>query len=195
MGQEYIRAFIAAKLDTQSWTALGSVRRDLYLSKIPGVRILPLKNIHLTLKFLGSTNLNMLLPIAASLQTIAKIVEPFIITFDQFGVFPNPRQPKVLWLGPKNKSHHIEDLHHKIDNALHSLGIRQEHRKFSPHLTFARVRSGNSSQEISAIKTAVEKLDIRLSDIRVTGISLIRSELSPAGATYTQLHSLPLRKN
>ena len=195
MSQEYIRAFIAAELDTRSWAALGSLHKTLYLSQLSGVRILPLKNIHLTLKFLGSTNLNMIVPITASLQAIAKIVEPFTITFDQFGAFPNLRQPNVLWLGPKNKSLRIEDLQHKINNALHSLGIRQERRKFSPHLTFARVRSGNSSQEISALKAAVGKLAVRPSDIQVTGISLIRSDLSPTGATYTQLHSIPLRKN
>ena len=117
-----------------------------------------------------------------------------MVTFDQFGVFPNLRQPKVVWLGLKNKSPLIEDLQHKIDNALHSLEIRKEHRRFSPHLTFARVKSGRSTQEISAIKTAIEELDVRSSNIQVNGISLIRSDLRPTGAAYTQLYSIPLRK-
>jgi RNA 2',3'-cyclic 3'-phosphodiesterase len=70
------------------------------------------------------------------------------------------------------------------------MGFAPEARGFTAHVTLGRVREPRRNP---ALATALERAGaITLGDLRVDRLSLMRSDLSPAGARYTELSAHPL---
>ena len=65
------------------------------------------------------------------------------------------------------------------------LGFQQEDRRFTPHLTLGRIKHlllrGSWMRALEGVK------DITLPGFEVTAISLMKSELKPTGAVYTEI--------
>ena len=98
------------------------------------------KNLHLTLKFLGSTPEELLTEVNRKLSSIAKLHDRFTSRIFGAGVFPDIKQPRVIWLGIKDAEDMIK-LQKDADESMAELGFKKEDREFSPHLTIGRARS------------------------------------------------------
>src|SRR6266481_2463601 len=57
------------------------------------------ENLHLTLKFLGDTELNRVEALSQAIQRAANAAEPFEINIEGCGAFPPNGAPRVLWVG------------------------------------------------------------------------------------------------
>ena len=72
-----------------------------------------------------------------------------------------------------------------------AIGFEREERAFSPHLTLARIKYLRPryfwQKAIDSIK------DIRLAGFEVDHISLMKSELKPSGAVYTEIGRVDLK--
>jgi 2'-5' RNA ligase len=70
-------------------------------------------------------------------------------------------------------------------------GFEREDRRFSPHLTLARVKylraRDNWQKALDGVK------DIKLPAFAVDHVGLIKSELKPSGAVYTELGKINLK--
>jgi 2'-5' RNA ligase len=70
------------------------------------------------------------------------------------------------------------------------LGFEPEDRKFSPRLTLARIKylrpRDNWQKAIEGIR------DVNLGGFEADRVSLIKSELKPAGAVYTEVGKVDL---
>ena len=189
-----LRAFIAVEIPTrihkeiESQTA--SLREMLNTSL---VRWVPTSNIHITLKFLGDiapANVDML---AQTLSAEAMQHPVFEIQFRGLGVFPNPKRPRVLWVGIQAPAE-LETLQSRLETTTAKLGYPVEKRPFSPHLTIGRVKQHVSPAGIQRIRTALDGTKVgALGAATVTAVHLFKSELKPTGAVYTRLHSAPLQ--
>ena len=97
-------------------------------------------NIHLTLKFLGDTPSERVTDIRKSVSEAVKSYPVFKVALDGISLFPNKKNPRVLWIGLKDPYNHLRNLQGKIDAKMGQLGFPREKKKFNPHLTLARIK-------------------------------------------------------
>ena len=108
---------------------------------------------------------------------------------------PNPRSPRVAWVGLGGDVPTVRNLQKRIDRSLVPLGFTPEKREFSPHLTIGRVRDKATLGERTDLGKMIESLRIdRASSFSVDSVSLMRSTLTSTGAIYDQLATVVLDK-
>jgi len=154
------------------------------------VKLVEPKNMHLTLKFLGNTNEEMIDELENMIKESIKDVEPFKIQIKGTGVFPNEKYIKIIWLGIQN-GEKITQIAEKIDEKVSKLGFKKEKRSFSPHLTIGRVRNAKNKDKI--LKMIEKYKDLLFAEKIVDTINLKRSELTPQGPIYTTLREIKLK--
>jgi len=185
---EEMRAFIAIELPDEVRRGLSRLRRELQRDEHRFVKWVDPEAIHLTLKFLGNIPSRRVTEIARAIEVAAKATAPFELDVSGLGVFPNLRQVRVLWVGIGGEVDRLKELQRGIDTELTALGFAREDRAFVPHLTLARVRQGASPSERTSLaelfNTAV--FEDRY-EAKVETVSLMRSQLTPAGAIYSRL--------
>jgi 2'-5' RNA ligase len=178
-----IRCFIAVECGCDELAAkFREVRRMLEAARAD-VKFVEPENIHLTLKFLGEIEHSLV-------EQVSKIVEgisfqPFTARIERVGVFPNLRRPRVVWAGITEGASQLEEIWGEIDGKLRELGFERERRRFSPHITIGRVRSGRNRDqlihEISSLR------DYVFGELHVDRIALKKSVLTPRGPIYSTL--------
>src|SRR5207245_2186076 len=96
------------------------------------------------------------------------------------GCFPNPRRPRVLWIGVGAGTQELCALHDDLEPPLLDLGCyRREDRKYSPHITLGRVRSDRPADQLGI---ALDKqASWQGGQIDVGEIHGMSSELTPKG--------------
>ncbi len=189
-----IRAFIAIALPEDIYQGLERVTEELK-DKLPDapLRWVPVRNIHLTIKFLGNVSMANLEILKRTLQTEANQHPAFEISVGRFGAFPSVHRPRVLWIGV-GESKPLQAIGAGIENETARLGYPKEDRPFSPHLTLARVARNASSEEVRSISQVISGYEVGfLGAFRVADIHLYRSDLSRGGAVYTRLISVRLQ--
>jgi len=142
------------------------------------------ENVHITLKFLGDTEEALVDEIEKIMNNAVKETKSFNIQLKGAGVFPNQNYIKVVWAGIEHGDP-IAVIAQEIDDNLSKLGFKKEERKFSPHLTIARVKTSRNKDKLLQI---IEKYrDVEFTDMKVDSIKLKKSDLTPKGPIYTTL--------
>lgn len=183
---------MACELPPETKDALAQLQdalRPIIPSRLRWVRP---EGIHLTLKFLGSVPARQLPEIEDALARA--IDQPFSLSLrlGAVGSFGGRQRLRVIWVGLEGDVEELADLAEKVEGALGSLGFPRENRRFSPHLTLARVPDEvppSERERIAGLLPAVERPP--LPSMTVTSISLMRSLLQPTGARYERLASFP----
>jgi 2'-5' RNA ligase len=146
------------------------------------------ENIHLTLKFLGEIDIEMVRRIEKSLDILANISKPFSLELDGIGVFPNWKNPRIIWIG-FNKSEYLLSLVRQIETQMNNLGCQREEKPFSPHLTIGRVRDNAKPEDIRILENKCCSFARIAGSTQITEIHLYKSDLFHSGPVYTLLHS------
>ncbi len=187
-----LRTFIAADIPLPIQQAMQSHVDTLRLSLGDLVRWVPVKNIHLTLKFLGAVSPASMELLTQMLRAEADSCPPFDISIGGLGSFPNPKRARVLWVGIQAPAE-LEALQRGVEAACVRLGYASDARPFSPHLTIGRVRERIAAADQQKIQKALEEITIdSLGAARVDSIHLYKSDLKSGGSLYTKLFSAPL---
>jgi RNA 2',3'-cyclic 3'-phosphodiesterase len=162
------------------------LRLSLLSSGIPGARWVDPGNFHLTLRFIGETSE----AVAADIdEALAKLrARRFILQLAGVGVFGSGDKPRSLWVGVE-RSPELAVLRDKVEQTLVRVGLAPETRKFSPHVSLARLH-----------KPALDKLtgflaahaQFRAVPYPVQGFSLIASFQTKAGSIYEDQADYPL---
>ena len=92
---------------------------------------------HLTLRFIGEVDGGVFQDIKEGLADIK--TESFALRVKGLGFFPPRKTPRVLWAGIEPEAE-VSGLRRRIDNILLGLGLEPEGRKYSPHITLARLQ-------------------------------------------------------
>jgi len=140
--------------------------------------LVPVDNLHFTLKFLGDLGENKIAELEAKLELILKAEKKFEISLDGVGIFPDLQYLKVIWIGSKTKQLNL--LMGKIHACLND--IRKEDYKEIPHLTIARVKSGKNKQELQEIVNEFKEKSF--GRMVVDRIILYESVLTEKGSVY-----------
>jgi 2'-5' RNA ligase len=192
-----VRAFIAIELPPHVLTQVGRLQTRVQQDVPPGlIRWVRPEGIHLTLKFLGDVERERLPEIEGALRHACSPHLPFALDIAGLGCFPNPRRPRVVWVGVQDEGHTLAAMQRDVERALVPLGFPTERRGFHPHLTLGRVRnrrpSGRQAAELEVLGDYVSHAKVRIGQMAVDEVHLMRSELLPSGAVYTALAVVPL---
>jgi len=183
-----LRSFIAIELPETVKSALLEFQQGLKKCGAD-VRWVRPDSIHLTLKFLGDIKENDVDGIVKIIEGACRKYSAFDVEVGEAGAFPNKKSPRVLWVGVHGNEALIK-LQGEIEDGMAFLGFEKEERKFSPHLTLGRFRS---LREKDALMEEIESYkDNSFGLMEVKSISLMKSELSPAGAKYTRVAEVAL---
>jgi len=185
---EEIRSFIAIELPEEAKEGLARLRKKLERNEHRFVKWVDPGGIHLTLKFLGNIPFKRVAEITKAMEEAVQGISPFHLEISGRGAFPNLKQARVFWVGIDGELDKLSRLQQNIDSTLAALGFAKEERPFVPHLTLARIREGASPLERRSFGELVGSTIFEDKyNVEVEAISLMRSQLTPAGAIYTCL--------
>jgi RNA 2',3'-cyclic 3'-phosphodiesterase len=135
--------------------------------------------IHITIKFLGEIQTTRVGPVIEALGEIRR--EPFNLSITGIST-NNNRNPRVVW-GTVGDRGECARLFEQVETALAAIGFPREQRGFTPHATIARVKEFDPSL-MQAVRPYSSKA---LGECRISGFSLKKSTLTPAGPVYDAL--------
>jgi len=191
-----LRLFTALDVPSEICDRLGEAITRLQIEMPRGsVKWVRPNGIHLTLKFFGAVPSAKVADLQAALTQAAASISPFALRVEGLGVFPSALRPRVVWTGVEGDLSALEALQQAVETSVAALGFKPEARDFKPHLTLGRVNEHVSSADHSKLGRALGALGqggaTSYGDFVVRHLDLIRSELRPTGAVYTQLFSAP----
>ena len=150
---------------------------------------------HLTLKFLGPTAETAVAGVEAAMREAldGRAGGPLRLATTHVGFFPGPRVPRIVWLGLEGDLERLGAMRDALEESIAPLGWPTEARPFAPHLTLGRLRPQASPAERAGVGRVLGQVwaPDRLA-FEVDQVSLMLSELGPAGARYTRLAGVPL---
>lgn len=190
MRMDKIRVFLAITIPSRVREQIDHLQEELRFLKAD-VKWVRAESIHLTLKFLGTVSEEMLEKISWAIRPVIGLWEMMDLSIQGLGCFPSSRNPRVLWLGIDRGAGQISSLQKMIEIKAAEVSFPPETRPFTPHLTIGRVRSPKGKEAlVRAIET---RKNAAMGTFQVKEVFLIRSELTPSGAVYTQLKTFPMR--
>jgi RNA 2',3'-cyclic 3'-phosphodiesterase len=199
-----IRAFFAVELSQELRTKLATLQQELKQSIEPemkrGTRISWVQpaSLHLTIKFLGEMDEQVIDPLRVAVEEAIGSQTAVNVPLERLGGFPRPQSPRVLWVGPSEHwekgidAKRITEIYATIEQACEDLRFLREPKPFSPHLTVARIKTGERHVGVSLAQSGVLDRPLLLGTLAVESIALMRSELKPTGSVYTKLWSVRL---
>ncbi len=173
------RAFISADIEPND--SLVSVLRELASTRAD-LKIVRPDLLHVTLKFLGDTEEELVEGILSRMKAASGSIRPFRIRLCGMGAFPSLSNIRVVWVGIEDGIL-LGEIADKLDSSLKELGFEKDRKGFVPHLTLARARSGRNVGAVQELlrKNAASDYGVYLVD----RIRLKKSVLSPHGPTYS----------
>jgi 2'-5' RNA ligase len=191
---EQVRCFIAIGLPDEIKDGLAQLQAQLKTGNQPGVKWVDPYGIHLTLKFLGSVAADRIDPITGAMEEAVQGVSPFRLKVEGLGVFPSLRRVQVVWVGVGGEVDKLAHLQQRLESNLAGLGFAPEKRRFTPHLTLARLRDQVSLDERQKFGQLIAGIKFEpVYSLQVEAISLMRSQLTREGAIYSRISSVELK--
>jgi RNA 2',3'-cyclic 3'-phosphodiesterase len=143
--------------------------------------------VHLTLKFIGHVDENIVEEIKNNLSFIENYYK-FHFKVTDFNFFFRHNNPQILWIG-LGTSDPIKKLVKEIENSLIPFSVPLEKRGYKAHLTLLRLKDNPGQDFIDAFKNfKVPEIDF-ISD----EVILMQSILKPAGSEYKELKVYKLK--
>lgn len=190
---EHFRLFIAIPIPrdvrAKIEDAQAQLRRALPDSHVRWTRP---EQFHLTLKFLGDVEAGRLEALADATREACRGFTPLRLRAGDVGCFPDPRRPRVLWVGVRDETEQLLRLQAAVDLASRPFVAEEKEEHFSSHVTLARFK-GIRPADAKALGDAASSLkDKPLGEWLACEVEIIRSRLSSAGARHETLLALRL---
>ena len=176
-----IRLFVAIPLPEPI-----RLRLSLLGGGIPGAAWLAPETLHLTLRFIGEVDRDAAMDIDDGLSRLR--APAFTLSLQDIGVFSTGRQPRTLWAGVA-RSAPLLRLQAKVEAAVTAAGLPPEGRKFTPHVTLARLKTASWPRIEQAV---AGHAGFRAGPFPVDRFTLYSSVLARDGALHTPEATYPL---
>jgi 2'-5' RNA ligase len=137
-----MRLFVALDLPWELRERLG-----LLAGGLPGARWVVPENLHLTLRFIGEVNGPQAEDVDLALANLRARAFPLRLT--GLGIYSKNGRPATLWIGAE-RSEALDRLQTKIETALQRAGLEAERRRFTPHVTLARLDATVAEPKLGA---------------------------------------------
>lgn len=147
--------------------------------------------LHITLLFLGTTDVAEIVKIKTKLNNIGNQFATFRMNLNSLGAFSSMDYPRIIWIGINSDSS-LFDLQKVILNDLHENNIAGDY-KFTPHLTIGRIKGGVKNPVM--VKEFLQKWkDWQDRELLITEFVLMESVLTELGPVYNVLETFSLQK-
>jgi 2'-5' RNA ligase len=134
------RLFAALPLeDTSVAASLSGAINELNNFK-KDLKIINTENYHITLKFLGDIKSDNADKLIESFKKIDPGVSSVPFELKGMGCFPDFSRPSVIWAGITCDMKPLLEVQRIIEYWSSTFGFEREKRRFTPHLTLARVK-------------------------------------------------------
>lgn len=153
---------------------------------VPGAKWVEDENFHVTLRFIGEVSEGAAEDIHHALMTVR--APRFEIVLAGVGHFETAGQVRALWVGIE-KSPALAALRQRVESALVRGGLEPEGRRFSPHVTLARLKDAPLARASSFL--AHHNL-FRAGPVPVDHFTLYSSFLKSDGPLYHAEAEYPL---
>ncbi len=191
---EQVRSFIAIELPDEVKKGLRELQAQLKAGGSAPVKWVDPANIHLTLKFLGNVAADRIDEISSAMTNAVQDTSTFKLEIKELGVFPNPRRVQIVWVGLGGEVDKLASLQQRIERGLEKLGFAPENRRFTPHLTLARIRDRATPRERERLGQLIAETEFATAQgFRVDSVKLMKSQLTPEGPIYSRLSSAELK--
>jgi 2'-5' RNA ligase len=151
-------------------------------------------NLHVTLLFLGEVDEREVPEVCRVVGEVCATRPPFTVSVETVGCFPNPRRPRVLWVGVGEGMQELVGLHDALEAALEKLGCyRREERQYKPHVTLGRVKGERPADGLAA--ALARQAGWQGGRIAVSDVLVLSSELTSAGPLYSLLSKARLQSS
>ena len=167
-----IRLFVAIDLPQSIRDSLVALQGG-----VPGARWSGCEQMHLTLRFIGEVKETLAHDIDDALATIR--APSFNLELSGAGEFGG-KNPRALWAGVKSNDALLH-LQRKAETALQRIGLEPEPRKYSPHITLAKLKSPPRDKVVQFLTHAAL---FAAGPFPVTSFVLFSSHLTPNGSIY-----------
>ncbi len=143
-------------------------------------------NFHFTLIFLGEISEQQAVQVKEALSGVS--FEPFPLTYTGVGAFPRASNARVVWVGVDDEGKKkLEELAVQIVTRLEKIGFRPD-KPFSAHLTIFRGKNRHVQVDVQKYAGRTFGTDL------VDRVYLKKSDLSPAGPTYSNVYTVSAAK-
>ena len=185
---EKLRLFIAIPIPEPVRDEIIRVQQEMQpLVPRDAVRWIKPDQFHLTLRFLGDVPVAVLEKLKESVNAVCRNARPLSLRAEGVGFFPNPRSPRVIWVGIDDREGRLGDLQKQIETVAGQFSSEPGEKNFTGHVTLGRLKNPRPA-DTRDLATRAQSLEKRLfGDWTALDIEIIRSELSPAGARHTSL--------
>jgi RNA 2',3'-cyclic 3'-phosphodiesterase len=198
-----VRLFVALQIPEAVRDSLAELSAQLR-KVCPRARWVPLKDAHVTLKFIGEVSPAQAKDIRGALELVTQKMPvlmrtslrdkvpdlaPFPLHFAGLGFFPDAKRPRTFWAGVDGGPA-LARLATAIESSIVPLGIPRESRAFHPHITLARLDAGTDTNALRAAIAGKDKTEFGRA--KIIEFSLFQSVLKNPGAEYTRLATYPL---
>jgi 2'-5' RNA ligase len=175
------RLFIGLEIPPQVANALASLRGGL-----PGARWIDPEFYHITLRFIGDIDDALAREIAFMLDQVNR--RGFDVRIDRLDSFGG-RRPRAVIAGVALTAP-LTELQAEQERLMQRVGLEPEGRKFTPHVTLARLRDSSSLQVADYLAS---RSPIRISAFSVSRFVLFSSKASVGGGPYIIEAAYPLK--
>ena len=185
-----MRVFIAVEISDEV-RARAAERIEFLRKQFPQLRVgweKPEK-LHLTIKFLGDIEPTQLADLIAAAEKSVRGFQPFELEITGANVFPPRGAVRVLWLDVTTGKENVLALNERLEDECWKIGFEREGRKFTPHLTVARLREPHNSQSLAKLHVATQFPPV---GCLVKEITIFQSERAADKINYKSLSKILL---
>ncbi len=182
-----IRAFIALEIPNDPLSEILKIR-DEKIGEAGNIKWEGKEKLHLTLKFLGDINSEMIGSYSKSLEKITDTYEGLNLSFSEFGVFKRRDEYKILWIG-LNENQRLAKMVEEIESSFAEFGFEKERRNFKSHITLLRFRGYEDSEKI----VSLTHVKLPVIEFKANKVTLFESKLLPSGSVYRSLKNFYLK--
>jgi 2'-5' RNA ligase len=174
------RIFTGLEIPAEIGRSLAMLRGGL-----PGARWIDPENYHVTLRFIGDVDDLVAHEVASMLGRVRRTT--FELRFDRLSSFGG-RRPRALvaTLAPTQALMELQAEHERL---MQRVGLDAEGRKYTPHVTLARLRDSSSRQVADYLS---ERVFFGTSSFRISRFVLFSSRASVGGGPYLVEAAYPL---
>ena len=182
-----MRAFVSIQLPEAARDAIRPNLLALAAADIRGLRPVPERTAHITVRFLGGVPRGGIGRIRSALAGAARESAPFRLRLGDVGAFPDRGPPSVLWVGIGGHLAAAAALRSAVDRALGPIAPSDGGRGLVPHVTLARLgRRAGGAERRRALEVA-RGHPPRPVGFEVSAIRLMQSNLGASGAEHVTL--------
>lgn len=181
-----MRAFITLEFERDIKEKISAIQ-GLIRQRSEKGRFKYIDNFHITLKFLGETDLNTLSAINYDLIEKLKGQQQFELSIKEIGAFGVGSIVRTIYLALSGQTDELQAVYNVLNKVCEKHGFKFEGR-FSPHVTVAQEVKLISSYDSLKKEIKVEGMD----NIRFDRITIMKSEQISGKRIYTPVYTINL---